>query len=167
MRIWRLTRAPHRDQALRGIGARRYGGRWNSMGTAIGYASSSLELAVLETIVQVRPEELMAVDYWWLEFAVPEDAIASLDRPPSHWDAPGPYRAAVQAAGDRWVASRQSLALSVPAAVLPEGRNVLVNPAHPRFDEIHPVGAGRFTWPRRLMHYLESLPPASHIPGSG
>jgi RES domain-containing protein len=158
MRIWRLTRARHRDEALHGIGARRFGGRWNSMGTAVGYASSSLELAVLEAVVQVRPEELVAADYWWLEFSVPDDAVVKLERLPANWDAPGPHAQAAQEAGDRWAASQQSLALRVPAAVLPERANILVNPKHARFREVRQVGSGRFTWPRRLLDYLQRLP---------
>lgn len=157
MQVWRLTQARHRDNAMRGVGAKRFGGRWNSIGTAVGYASTSLELAVLEIVVQVRPTEVLAAaDYWWFEFTVPDDAIARLDQLPAHWDSPGAYRPEIQRTGDRWVASQDSLALSVPAAVLPERRNILLNPAHPRFAEIRKAGEGRFTWPRRLLRYLES-----------
>lgn len=156
MQIWRLTQARHRGDALRGIGARRFGGRWNSIGTAMGYASTSLELAVLEAIVQVAPRQLATTDYWWCEFTLPDDAVDRLQRLPAQWDSPGPYRADVRRVGDRWVASQESLALSVPAAVLPERRNILVNPAHPRFAEIRRTGEGRFAWPRRLLQYLES-----------
>jgi len=56
------------------------------------------------------------------------------------------------------VASQKSLALSVPAAVLPERTNILVNPNHARFREVRQVASGRFTWPRRLLDYLQQLP---------
>jgi hypothetical protein len=35
-------------QALQGLGAKKYGGRWNSKGVAVVYTSESLEPAVLE-----------------------------------------------------------------------------------------------------------------------
>lgn len=39
------------DTAFNGEGARRYGGRWGSKGTALVYAAENLPLALLETLV--------------------------------------------------------------------------------------------------------------------
>ncbi len=156
VRIWRLTSVQHRARALAGIGASRYGGRWNPVGVAVGYAASSLELAVLEAFVRLnvaRPP----LGYCWIEFEIPDDAVSSLDHLPADWDSPGPWRARVQAVGETWVKAGSSLALRVPAAVLPERANVLINPAHPRFAEIREVATAAFTWPRRLLAYAESL----------
>lgn len=156
MRLWRLTSARHRRQALAGIGASRYGGRWNPVGVAVAYAASSLELAVLEAFVRLRVHR-PPLDYRWIELEIPDDAIGSLDRLPPDWDSPGPYRAGVQAVGAAWVREGRSLALRVPAAVLPERQNVLINPAHARFAEIREIATAKFTWPRRLLDYAESL----------
>lgn len=156
MRVWRLTSTQHRRRALAGIGASRFGGRWNPVGVAVAYAASSLELAVLEAFVRLSVER-PPLDYCWIEFEIPDDAIRSLDRLPPHWDSPGPCQAAVQAVGAAWVSEGDTLALRVPAAVLPERPNVLINPAHPRFAEIRQVATAAFTWPRRLLAYTESL----------
>jgi RES domain-containing protein len=43
---------------------------------------------------------------------------------------------ALAAIGDAWVRSRRSLALEAPSVVAPGDYNVLINPAHPSFDEI-------------------------------
>jgi RES domain-containing protein len=123
---------------------------------AVAYAAESLELAVLEAFVRLRVDR-PPLDYYWLEFEVPNDGIDSLDDPPPEWDSPGPYRSEVQAVGAAWVSEAQSLALRVPAAVLPERRNVLINPVHPRFAAIREVAAAPFTWPRQLLVYAESL----------
>ncbi len=146
----------HRPRALAGIGASRYGGRWNPVGVAVGYAASSLELAVLEALVRINVAS-PPLGYCWIEFDIPDDAISSLDHLPPDWDSPGPWRATVQAVGEVWVKTGSSLALRVPAAVLPERANVLINPSHPRFAEIREVASAAFTWPRRLLDYAESL----------
>jgi RES domain-containing protein len=120
MRPWRLVRAVHRDAALTGYGARRFGGRWNSRGVACVYASESLEIALLESLVHVDlsqlPRDLLA-----LELEVPDAAIDALaEPPPQDWDAPPPYAPAAQAIGDRWLREGSALALRVPASVLPQ-----------------------------------------------
>ncbi len=53
MLLWRITRKPFLTQALEGLGAKKYGGRWNSKGFAVVYTSESLELAVLEALVHL------------------------------------------------------------------------------------------------------------------
>ena len=49
----RLVSPQYVDNAFDGEGARRYGGRWNSKGTSIVYAASSLALAALEMLVHL------------------------------------------------------------------------------------------------------------------
>jgi RES domain-containing protein len=155
VRVWKLTRERHRQAALAGIGARRFGGRWNSIGTAMGYASCSLELSVLESLVHIQLSRIPR-DYIWIELEMPDDAVEPLRTWPAHWDSPGHYRTEIQAVGDAWIRSRTSLGLQVPAAVLPERHNVLVNPAHPRYPDIREVATSTFTWPQRLVDYLSS-----------
>src|SRR5262250_1018825 len=51
---WRLVSARHARtpaQAFSGRGGELYGGRWNSKGTPMVYASESIALAALETLV--------------------------------------------------------------------------------------------------------------------
>lgn len=139
MRAWRLVRAVHRDAALTGYGARRFGGRWNSRGVACVYASETLEIALLEPLVQVDlsqlPRDLLALE---LEFpGAVIDALA--EPPPDDWDAPPPYAPTVQPIGDRWLREDRALALRVPASVLPQRANLLLNPAHPDMNEVRIV----------------------------
>jgi len=42
MQIWRICRARFAGEAFSGIGVRRFGGRWNSSGVPMVYASTSL-----------------------------------------------------------------------------------------------------------------------------
>jgi len=55
IRIWRLVKAGRTHSAWDGEGAFRFGGRWNSRGVRAVYASSSLALALLETLVHLDP----------------------------------------------------------------------------------------------------------------
>lgn len=140
MVVWRLTRAPFAASPLDGIGPARGGGRWNSRGTRLAYASSTRSLAILEALVHID-RALAPTDYVFVEVHVPDDAIESIDvgALPAGWRAEPPPPG-LREIGDLWVRSARSLGLRVPSAVVPEEFNVLVNPAHPRFGEVRVVG---------------------------
>jgi RES domain-containing protein len=152
--VWRLSRKRHLDQALEGEGARRFGGRWNSRGVAIAYSAESLELALLEALVHLDVDSLPK-DYWQVCYEV-DDALVGRPpkRLPTGWDALPPYQSRVQKIGDAWVKSGASLALRVPASVLPQRCNVLINPAHPDLSRVREVSRARLAWPRRLVEHL-------------
>jgi len=126
MRVYRVCRAPY--AALDGEGARRTGGRWNSLGTAVVYAAEHPARAVLEILVHSdTPADLFPDDYVVARLNVPDDAILTEDANLSSDTA---------ALGDAWVRRGLSLALSVRSAVAPLSRNVLLNPAHPRMSDV-------------------------------
>lgn len=133
MVLWRLT-APEHAPGLDGEGARLWGGRWNSPGTAVVYAASSLALALLETWVHLpapmrRPGALPPRAA--VRIAVPEDEPVEVVEGADLGDG-----AALRALGDDWARSRRSLALSVPSAVVPLERNVILNPSHPAMARV-------------------------------
>jgi RES domain-containing protein len=143
LQIWRLTRAPFAATPFDGVGPARGGGRWNSRGVHVAYASSSRALAMLEVLVHVSRANAPS-DYVFIEADVPDDAVETLDRShlPQHWRREPPP-AALRALGDAWTRERRSLALRVPSVIVPEEHNVLVNPHHVRFGELRLVGAPR------------------------
>ena len=150
MILWRLTRRVHLDVALRGVGAARFGGRWNSPGIAIGYTATSLELAVLELLVNTDLD-VIPDDYVCVEYRIDDHHIVSLDpaQVAQDWSKWPPYPRSTQRLGDAWVAARTSLGLRVPAAVLPVRYNVLINPQHPGFEDIERIDVQDFQWPAR------------------
>src|SRR5271154_198445 len=77
MRFWRICRRRYAADAASGEGARLYGGRWNSRGVRILYASASLALATVETFVNLAPN-LMPADLVFIEGEI-LDSIA-IDR---------------------------------------------------------------------------------------
>src|SRR5437867_1649088 len=88
MRFWRVCRRRYAAEAVRGEGARLYGGRWNSRGVRVVYASTSLALAAVETFVNLEPN-LMPADVVSIEGEIPEALEpGKLDVKilPAHWN---------------------------------------------------------------------------------
>lgn len=148
--MWRITRRAH--QALDGEGARLFGGRWNSEGVPLVYASVTLSLAALEYLTHVDvedvPDDLIA-----LEIELPDDApteVLGASTLPRDWTRSEGHPACV-AAGDGWARTGRTLALQVPSAVIPEERNVLLNPRHPAAERIRVVSARDFSFDLRLL----------------
>ncbi len=113
-----------------------HGGRWNSVGTAAVYGADSAALAVLEVLVHLHDARPLAA-YSIVTATVPDALIDDLDPGvlPSDWNAfPVPPR--VQAIGDAWLRAGHRVAIRVPSAVVRDGFNLLINPAHGAFARI-------------------------------
>lgn len=134
--VWRITAPEYAETAYSGEGARLWGGRFNSPGRRVVYASGSLALATLEVLAGANDRRRLR-GYLAVSATLDEEAIETLgaaDLPPG-WDA-RPYTAASQAVGDAWLDEGRSLALRVPSVVVPVEWNVLLNPAHPDYDAV-------------------------------
>src|SRR5579863_7416641 len=80
MRFWRICRRRYAAEAATGEGARRFGGRWNSRGVRVVYASTSLALAAVETFVNLEPN-LQPKDLVSIEGEIPDELkVGRLDR---------------------------------------------------------------------------------------
>lgn len=157
MLLWRLTRAIHLHAPLSGVGAKKHGGRWNSKGHAVVYTSESLELALLEALVHLDPD-LIPRDMHQVCIELDDSLVAPLAASlPDGWDRPPPYLASVQVIGDRWLRDQSSLALAVPASVLPGRRNVLLNPMHKDIRVVRQISVEPLPWPSRLINYVEQI----------
>src|SRR6185437_1409659 len=79
MRFWRICRRRYAAEAANGEGARLYGGRWNSRGVRVVYASTSLALAAMETFVNLEPN-LRPADLVFIDGEIPDSLeIGRLD----------------------------------------------------------------------------------------
>jgi RES domain-containing protein len=134
-----------------GEGAFLFGGRWNTKGTRLLYASENLSLAALEMLVHLNRKQLLAsYSYASLQFdekfVLPVEKFRKL---PSNWrDSPSPIT--VQQIGDEWARSNASLGLQVPTAILPAEHNYLINVSHPDFSKIKLGKPSPFTFDDRL-----------------
>ncbi len=129
---WRLTKTKHLATAWDGEGAKRVGGRWNSPGTAVVYASATLSLALAETLVHLPGGLLPA--YTAIPITFDESLVRGLDSRelPGDWNA-HPPPVSTQVIGDAWVAAAESPILRVPSVVVPGEFNYLLNPRHADF----------------------------------
>lgn len=132
---WRLASGRH--PPLTGDGARLVGGRWNSPGLPLVYASESLALCLAECLVHL-PGRLPA-DYHAFRLELPADATEQLDvaRLKADWATDTGYTRAI---GDQWILQSRSLALVVPSVVLAESSNIIINPAHADIDRVTVTG---------------------------
>lgn len=147
MRVWRLATSLH--PPLTGEGAALRGGRWNSVGQSVIYASTHLSLALVELLVHVDsldlPGNLIAC-----EVALPDGLPEELDSDqlPTGWR---DDLRLTRAIGDDWIDSERSVALAVPSAVVPQEANVLLNPTHVRFAQVRVVRQEPFQLDPRLL----------------
>lgn len=145
---WRIVKQRHAGTAFSGEGAAKTGGRWNSRGVPVVYASSTLSLAALESLVHLNPPVLFKYVAFPIEF---DDAlVASPGRLPADWslEPPGP---ASKAIGDAWVHGSKSAVLAVPTVIIPAETNYLLNPAHPNFKRISIGKPQPFAFDPRLL----------------
>jgi RES domain-containing protein len=136
MQFWRICRRRYAAEAATGEGARLYGGRWNSRGVRVVYASTSLALAAIETFVNLEPN-LQPADLVSIEGAIPDAIeIARLDLKllPANWRKT--REESLRRFGDEWVRAGRTVALLVPSAAISAEWNVLLRPAHPEFSTI-------------------------------
>jgi RES domain-containing protein len=133
---WRIVRAAHGNSAFSGDGARIYGGRWNSPGTAVIYVSEHESLAALELFVHLTP---LSPDDRYRSFRLEwEDKLTEyflVKNLPVNWNAEPPTIQTMQI-GDDWVQAGKSVALGVPSVLSRSEMNFLLNPKHVDFKKI-------------------------------
>jgi RES domain-containing protein len=150
-RGFRIVKAAYAATAFDGAGARRFGGRWNSTGTAVIYTAGSLSLATLELLVHLQNSSILAA-YSSIPVEFDDGLVEVLgDRDlPSGW-ARYPAPSKLQEIGDVWVATERSAVLRVPSVIVPSEANYLLNPAHPEFFKVRIGSATSFELDRRLV----------------
>ena len=157
MTCYRLNRSRYSPRDA--TGAALHGGRWNSPGIPVLYASSTLSLACLEILVHTGGVILVPTDYVSSAIYVPNELVESWSWLPL----PGEHRERRIALfesevlsrefGDLWVRDRgvtqlsyskgrlvetrrEKPVLEVPSVVIPSEMNYVINPNHPEFSRL-------------------------------
>jgi RES domain-containing protein len=131
-----------------GQGAKLFGGRWNSAGVAAVYATWSVSLAVLESLVHARKLDSLL----GLRIASLTISEADVSDAPAWRGSPLPL-AESRAIGDAWIAAKTTPVLRLPSVVIPQEFNYLMNPEHPEFPRIRATASkwGPLPIDRRLL----------------
>lgn len=136
MQVWRIAKQAFAAD-LAGTGAKFYGGRWNSAGVAVVYAGMSVEICAFETLVHTG--DLLPADLMLVRINLPEnDAFyKSYDAAdlPAGWDEIPSSIEAVKF-GDAFAREGRYLGIIVPSAIIPEARNIIINPAHSALAQV-------------------------------
>jgi RES domain-containing protein len=138
MLLWRLSGKRH-AQAFDGGYGLLYDGRWNTIGHAVTYCSTSPSLCVLEKLVHVEDPTLLPA-LVMVTYDAPDGLGADqvgLDDLPDDWRR---QEAWTQQRGDGWHRERSQPLLRVPSAIVPLPQSpdviVLVNHTHSASAEI-------------------------------
>jgi RES domain-containing protein len=147
---WRIVKARHLATAFSGKGAADFGGRWNSRGVAVVYASGTKSLAALETLVHLNPP--VRFKYVVIRIKIPDLIVTALHARnlPRNWrtEPPPPSTRRI---GDDWVRTGRSAVLALPSVIIPGELNYLLNPAHPDFKRITVGKPEKFNFDPRLI----------------
>lgn len=154
--LWRIgVDAPaYEAHDLGGKGAERSGGRWNRPGRPLVYASTSIALACLETVVHLGGGDL-PLNRYLVRIDVPGEVWTRRIVRESHdlplgWDAVPEGKVSLDL-GDAWLRGLDSALLVVPSAIVPEEANVLINPVHPQAATLQAMKRRRWLYDGRLL----------------
>lgn len=139
--VWRIARHTTLGNPtdMSGEAAKDNGGRWNSIGSAVVYSSTTIALAALETLTRfsnadtARNSFLVRVEVpyeiWRKRKTTPAASLPvtwlSIPAAPTSIDF-----------GDAWLAARSEAIMLVPSVIIPEEFNVMINPRHPEAGRI-------------------------------
>lgn len=150
IRAWRLSKARYAGD-LTGEGAARDGQRWNQAGQRAVYLGLTPEITVLEVLVHLNgvlsaPMVLCGYDVPAVSGLITEPDLSDL---PKGWNAV-PHGQASAVFGGDWLRSGQQLGLVLPSVVVPQARNLLLNPLHPAMVHVSLVHQEPFQLDARL-----------------
>jgi RES domain-containing protein len=121
---------------LSGKGAKREGGRWNAPGTPVLYTSQNISLAILESS-SILPKKYWKDKFSYITVTIPTSVkiktvlIKNLKR---GWR-DHPFSAQTREIGKEWIKLGVPI-LKVPATVVPDENNYIINPEAIDFNKI-------------------------------
>lgn len=150
MRAWRICDARYASD-LSGSGAAIYGGRWNPIGLPAVYASMDPATAALETFAHLGNHDRQQRVLVCLQLPDQDALYTALDPAslPLGWDAL-PSGPASMEIGERFLDAGEHLGLWVPSILVPENRNIVLNPRHPAFAQVQLGPTRSFSFDARL-----------------
>jgi RES domain-containing protein len=149
MIVYRLAAALYKND-LSGKGAKLFGGRWNSAGLAVLYATENISLAVLEILVRTDMQTI-PLTYHLIKIDIPDDVqplSVTAAKLKTTWKDDIGYS---QWMGDEFIKLNRQLLLKVPSAIVEEENNYILNPEHPDFKKVKIAAVKKFQFDKRLF----------------
>lgn len=134
---------------ISGAGSKKWGGRWNSPGIPVVYASCTISLSLLELLVYHSSYEEIRVNRL-MQIKVPDQSLHSLSASSLKvkWQNDIDYCRFI---GNEFLLNKKFLLLKVPSAIIPDEYNVMINPAHSAFNKVSIISAKIFDFDGRLF----------------
>lgn len=130
--VFRISKAKYiRD--ISGQGAKLYGGRWNRPGVAALYTSSHRSLALLELIVHFESSSAIVDTFRFAQISVPEHRIVDIDFSFADDDDLRFNNQELWNLTEYYFFEIDCLGIWVPSAIVPQEKNLILNPQHQDF----------------------------------
>lgn len=154
MQVYRI--ADSRHPIWDGTGAAMVGGRWNSPGRPVIYASLSYACAMLEILVHANIGRIPATHAYVLAQIPDNVAIERHDASslPAGWDSEDPSVA--RRLGDQWLQEARCAVLVIPSVVARLECNALINPLHADSSRLQVAPSEKVIWDQRLFTRLKA-----------
>lgn len=148
MILFRLARIEYTDK-LYSSGA---ANRWNKSQQEVIYTSESIALCALELLAHtngIRPAGKFGLMYIEIENSSSIYTVGVSELPP-YWNTLSSYPY-TQQLGSNWYKKSECLVMSVPSAVIPSERNMVLNTRHPDFlEKVRLKEVSDFFWDSRF-----------------
>ena len=151
LRAYRI--ADRRHRIFDGQGAASFGGRWNSPGRRVIYASETYAGAMLEVLAHANIGRIPR-SHSWIEILIAKGVkVEELKEGELRgWDAAD--QRASRAHGDHWYDEGRTAVLIVPSVLARPERNIAINQEHPDFVKIRASAPEPVNWDERLFGKL-------------
>lgn len=148
MEVFRVTQAKYATTLY----ASGWEGRWNRSEERVIYTAASRSLACLENLVHRRGRGLLA-DFSVMVIYLPDDLRQNrieLNDLPNDWNRVVDVTSCQQQ-GSSWYQEASGAVLSVPSAVIPTERNLVINTEHSDYRRIRLINTEPFHFDPRLF----------------
>lgn len=136
MLVYRVVNAKYKADVLSGVGAEKYGGRWNQVGTRSVYCSENISLALLEYYVHSDNIANLPQAILIAKIHIPDHLeITHLTTLPSSWNS-YPYSSKTTGIFSDYAKTRDFFALKVPSTIVGLEYNYILNPLYKEFGQV-------------------------------
>lgn len=136
MLVYRIANVKFKEYTLSGVGAEKFGGRWNDVGVRAVYCSENRALSLLEYYIHSDNVALLPKEILLAVIEIQDDLeIIELTKLPEKWKV-YPYSTSTTGIFGKFVKDKNIFALKVPSTIIPMEFNYILNPLHPEFGRI-------------------------------